>query len=351
MAMTDLTIRDWMVIIGVLLILAVIIAVFGIANTLALSIFERTREIGLLRALGVGAGEVQRLFLLESVVLGGQNYHRVLLKGLADRAAASRTGEALRERLESHYREVQDFEFTIERGRLYCLQTRNGKMNAIALVRTSVEMANAGLLDRNQALLRIDPAMLEQLLFPRLDPNRHAVPVARGLPASPGAAAGKCVFDADLAEKLGRGGEQVILVREETRPEDIHGKRVLVLEDGPTVTHGGMAFGAGTVAAQSHNATPVDPRPYAVGTIADTYANYPHMGAILPAMGYSEKQRESLARTIKACAEAEGIACVVNGSPARLDRVIDLDVPLVRVTYRFEQLDGQPIEERVMALL
>ena len=134
-------------------------------------------------------------------------------------------------------------------------------------------------------------------------------------------------------------------------PGLMEGRKVLVVEDGPTVTHGGMAFGAGTVAAQSHNATPVDPRPYAVGTIADTYANHPHMGAILPAMGYSEKQRESLASTIRACAEAEGIACVVNGSPARLDRVIDLDVPLVRVTYRFEQLDGQPIEERVMALL
>ena len=134
-------------------------------------------------------------------------------------------------------------------------------------------------------------------------------------------------------------------------PSLMEGRKVLVVEDGPTVTHGGMAFGAGTVAAKRHHATPVDPRPYAVGTIADTYAAYPHMGTILPAMGYSEKQRESLEETIRSCAAAEGIACVVNGSPARLERVIDLDVPLVRVTYRFEQLDGQPIEERVMALL
>ena len=153
--------------------------------------------------------------------------------------------QELRDRLESHYREVQDFEFTIERGRLYCLQTRNGKMNAIALVRTSVEMANAGLLDRNQALLRIDPAMLEQLLFPRLDPNRHAVPVARGLPASPGAATGHAVLDADRAEQLGRGGQKVILVREETKPEDIHG---FFASQGILTARGGKTSHAAVVA-------------------------------------------------------------------------------------------------------
>jgi pyruvate,orthophosphate dikinase len=129
----------------------------------------------------------------------------------------------LRDRLESHYQEVQDYEFTIEKGTLYCLQTRNGKMNAAALVKTSVEMAREGLISRDQALLRIDPEMLEQMLHPRLDPDSTTAPVALGLPASPGAASGKCVFDADLAEKLGNTGEQVILVREETRPEDIHG--------------------------------------------------------------------------------------------------------------------------------
>ena len=155
--------------------------------------------------------------------------------------------QELRDRLESHYREVQDFEFTIERGRLYCLQTRNGKMNAIALVRTSVEIANAGLLDREQALLRIDPAMLEQLLFPRLDPNRHAVPVARGLPASPGAATGHAVFDADRAEQLGRGGQKVILVREETRPEDIHG---FFAAEGVLTSRGGKTSHAAVVALE-----------------------------------------------------------------------------------------------------
>jgi pyruvate,orthophosphate dikinase len=131
--------------------------------------------------------------------------------------------QVLRARLESHYREVQDFEFTIEKGRFYCLQTRNGKMNTTSLVRTSVDMTRENLISKRQALLRIQPDMLEQLLFPRLDPTAHSTPVARGLPASPGAAVGHAVFDADRAEQQGRGGQRVILVREETKPEDIHG--------------------------------------------------------------------------------------------------------------------------------
>ncbi|MDN7023302.1 pyruvate, phosphate dikinase [Methanoculleus sp. FWC-SCC1] len=129
----------------------------------------------------------------------------------------------LRHRLENHYREVQDFEFTIQKGVLYCLQTRNGKMNAAALVRTSVDMAQSGLIEREYAILRVQPDMLEQLLFPQLDTTAEAEPLAQGLPASPGAAVGVAVFDADRAEKLGRTGERVILVREETKPEDIHG--------------------------------------------------------------------------------------------------------------------------------
>ncbi len=129
----------------------------------------------------------------------------------------------LRNRLEAHYREVQDFEFTIEKGRLYCLQTRNGKMNAAALVRTSVEMVREGLLSKDEALLRVQPQALEQLLFPRLDPGAKNVPIARGLPASPGAAVGQAVFDADRASQMGQTGDRVILVREETKPEDIHG--------------------------------------------------------------------------------------------------------------------------------
>lgn len=129
----------------------------------------------------------------------------------------------LHNRLESHYKEVQDFEFTIEKGTLYCLQTRNGKMNARAMVRTSVEMFHEGLISKERALLRVEPAMLEQMLVPQLTPDFKGKSLAQGLPASPGAASGKIVFDADSAEIRGRTGEKVILVREETKPDDIHG--------------------------------------------------------------------------------------------------------------------------------
>ncbi|MDP1635595.1 MAG: putative PEP-binding protein, partial [Gallionellaceae bacterium] len=105
----------------------------------------------------------------------------------------------------------------------YCLQTRNGKMNARGMVRTSVEMFNEGIITKERALLRIEPAILEQLLVPQLAPDFHGKSLAQGLPASPGAASGKIVFDADTAESRGRAGEKIILVREETKPEDIHG--------------------------------------------------------------------------------------------------------------------------------
>ncbi|MFN9209353.1 MAG: pyruvate, phosphate dikinase, partial [Betaproteobacteria bacterium] len=147
--------------------------------------------------------------------------------------------------LENHYKEVQYFEFTIERGKLWALQTRNGKMNAMALVRTSVEMANEGLIDRKQALLRVPPPMLEQLLVPRLDPKFKGQPLAVGLPASPGAASGMIVFDADTAELRGRAGEKIILVREETKPEDIHG---FFAAQGILTSRGGKTSHAAVVA-------------------------------------------------------------------------------------------------------
>ncbi|MDH5455524.1 MAG: pyruvate, phosphate dikinase [Gammaproteobacteria bacterium] len=151
----------------------------------------------------------------------------------------------LRNTLELHYKEVQDYEFTIEKGTLYCLQTRNGKMNAAATVKTSVEMFREGLLTRDEALLRVPPDLLEQLLHPTLDPSSTAEPVVLGLPASPGAASGKCVFDADLAEKLGNEGELIILVREETRPEDIHG---FFAAQGILTSRGGKTSHAAVVA-------------------------------------------------------------------------------------------------------
>jgi pyruvate, orthophosphate dikinase len=153
--------------------------------------------------------------------------------------------EALREKLENHYKEVQDFEYTIEKGVLYCLQTRNGKMNTTAMVRTSIEMAREGLITKNQALLRIKPDMLEQLLHPRLDSLHKVSPLAQGLPASPGAASGHVVFDADRAEQQGRNGEKVILVREETKPEDIHG---FFAAQGILTSRGGKTSHAAVVA-------------------------------------------------------------------------------------------------------
>jgi pyruvate,orthophosphate dikinase len=151
----------------------------------------------------------------------------------------------LRNKLEAHYKEVQDYEYTIEKGTLYCLQTRNGKMNAQALVRTSVEMVNEGLITREQSLLRVDPEVLEQLLHPSLDPKQAGQPVAQGLPASPGAASGKVMFDADRAELVGRTGEPVILVREETKPEDIHG---FFASQGILTSRGGKTSHAAVVA-------------------------------------------------------------------------------------------------------
>ena len=153
--------------------------------------------------------------------------------------------EELRSRLEVHYCEIQDFEFTIERGVLYCLQTRNGKMNAVAMVRTSVEMEREGLVSKQEALLRIDPQHLEQMLYPRLDPNVRTEALAQGLPASPGAASGIAIFDADRAEQIGKEGNQVILIREETKPEDIHG---FFASQGILTSRGGKTSHAAVVA-------------------------------------------------------------------------------------------------------
>ncbi len=151
----------------------------------------------------------------------------------------------LRNKLETHYHEVQDYEYTIERGVLYCLQTRNGKMNAAAMVRTSVEMVAESLITKERALLRIDPELLEQLLHPQLDPNNKIPALAQGLPASPGAASGQCVFEADAAEIMGRSGTKVILVREETKPEDIHG---FFASQGILTSRGGKTSHAAVVA-------------------------------------------------------------------------------------------------------
>ena len=152
---------------------------------------------------------------------------------------------ALREKLEAHYQEVQDFEYTIERGVLYCLQTRKANMTATAMVRSSLEMVKQALINQSQALLRINPESLEQLLHPQLEAQPDQRPIAQGLPASPGAACGHCVFDADSAMRMAKAGKAVILLREETRSEDIHG---FFAAQGILTSRGGKTSHAAVVA-------------------------------------------------------------------------------------------------------
>ncbi|MFL5916299.1 MAG: pyruvate, phosphate dikinase [Gaiellaceae bacterium] len=147
--------------------------------------------------------------------------------------------------LERHYRDMQDIEFTVEEGRLYLLQTRTAKRTAAAAIKCAVEMAAEGLIDRDEAVARIDPTQLDQLLHPRLDPDAEFEVAAQGLNASPGAASGKIVLDADSAEERGKAGEAVILVRWETTPDDIHG---LIQAQGVLTAHGGMTSHAAVVA-------------------------------------------------------------------------------------------------------
>lgn len=153
--------------------------------------------------------------------------------------------ESLMRKLEKHYKDVQDIEFTIEQGKLYMLQTRNGKRTAQAALKIAVDMVKERLLTKKQAVGRIDPNVLDQLLHPRLDPKAPYEVLAKGLPASPGAATGKVVFDADRAEELGKNGERVILTRWETTPDDIHG---LIVAQGVLTSHGGMTSHAAVVA-------------------------------------------------------------------------------------------------------
>ncbi|MCZ7660732.1 MAG: pyruvate, phosphate dikinase [Xanthobacteraceae bacterium] len=149
------------------------------------------------------------------------------------------------ERLERHYRDMQDLEFTVEKGKLWMLQTRGGKRTAKAALRIAVELANEGLITRQEAVTRVEPASLDQLLHPTIDPKATRNVIATGLPASPGAASGEIVFSADEAEQFKAQGRKVILVRVETSPEDIHGMHAA---EGILTTRGGMTSHAAVVA-------------------------------------------------------------------------------------------------------
>lgn len=147
--------------------------------------------------------------------------------------------------LEKHYQDMQDIEFTIERGELFILQTRNGKRTAQAAVQIAVDMVREGIIDKETTILRVDPEQLNQLLHRRIDQTAKRVPLTKGLPASPGAATGAVVFDADEAEQLGKEGKKVILVRPETTPDDIHG---IVAAEAVVTSRGGMTSHAAVVA-------------------------------------------------------------------------------------------------------
>lgn len=149
------------------------------------------------------------------------------------------------QQLENHYLDMQDIEFTVEKGTLYILQTRNGKRTAKAAVKIAVDMVQEGLITRDEAIMRIDPNSLDQILHRGLDQNAHMNIIAKGLPASPGAATGKVVFDANLAQRLAHQGESVILVRPETTPDDIHG---IIASAGILTSRGGMTSHAAVVA-------------------------------------------------------------------------------------------------------
>ena len=151
------------------------------------------------------------------------------------------------DRLEQHYGDMQDIEFTVERGTLYILQTRAGKRTAAAAVRVARDMVDEGVIDRPTALLRVDPGQLDQLLHPAIDPSAPREVLTRGLNASPGAAVGAVVFDADTAEQRGRAEQAVILVRWETTPDDIHG---VLQAQGVLTARGGMTSHAAVVARQ-----------------------------------------------------------------------------------------------------
>ncbi|MGZ5870455.1 MAG: pyruvate, phosphate dikinase, partial [Croceibacterium sp.] len=190
-------------------------------------------------------------------VVAGIRTPQYLTKSARERAGASAPSmeeampeayaelAAVFELLEQHYREMQDIEFTVERGKLWMLQTRTGKRTAKAALKMAVDMVGEGLIDEKAAILRVDPMALDQLLHPTLDPSARRDVLAKGLPASPGAASGKIVLDADTAEDWAARGEKVILVRVETSPEDIHGMHAA---QGILTARGGMTSHAAVVA-------------------------------------------------------------------------------------------------------
>jgi len=177
--------------------------------------------------------------------------------------------------LEAHYRDMQDIEFTVQQGKLWMLQTRSGKRTAKAALKIAIAMVDEGLIDKEEAIKRIDPASLDQLLHPTLDPDAERNVIARGLPASPGAASGQIVFNSDEAEKLAGDGKSVILVRVETSPEDIHGmhaaKGILTSRGGMTSHAAVVARGMGRPCVSGAGSLNIDYKNEILSVLGETY--------------------------------------------------------------------------------
>ena len=226
---------------------------YGTAVSICTMVFgnmgnDSATGVGFTRDPGTGENILYGDYLINAQgedVVAGIRTPRPLKELRTDMPALYRELEKMRSILEKHYREVQDFEFTIESGKLYMLQTRNGKMNAWALTKSSVDMYKEGLINEEEALLRIEPDMLEQFLHRRIDPDAKIEPLAVGISASPGVATGKVVFDADRAERMGNEGQKIILTRIETKPEDIHG---FFAAQGILTSRGGKTSHAAVVA-------------------------------------------------------------------------------------------------------
>jgi pyruvate, orthophosphate dikinase len=178
----------------------------------------------------------------EDVVAGVRDTEPIsALKRRLPKVSAEFEGYA--RKLEKHYKDVQDLEFTVERGKLWMLQTRSAKRTGEAAVRIAVDMVSEGLITRKEAVARVEPRQLEQLLFPRVDPSAKVQALTRGVPASPGAATGQAVFDADTAQEWGKQGKAVILVRVETNPNDVHGMveaKGILTQTGGTASHAAL---------------------------------------------------------------------------------------------------------------
>ena len=178
-------------------------------------------------------------------VVAGIRTPRPIAAMATDLPKAYRQFELIARKLEKHYRDVQDMEFTIERGTLYMLQTRSGKRTAEAAVKIAVDMVRERLITKREAVMRVEPGQVDQLLHRRIDPKAKVTVLATGLAASPGAAYGKAVFDADRAEAMAKKGEKVILVRIETNPDDVHG---MIAAEGVLTSRGGRTSHAAVVA-------------------------------------------------------------------------------------------------------